>query len=110
VVDENGILCTTGDGKVVNLRVVVQVEERQAPSFAEVEGAIERRWRLFVGLRRLEFGGGVRIHSLVAPLKAVKQPTQGASPRLRGSWAHGSVSTMAAPPCLELSSRSILGE
>jgi hypothetical protein len=74
MVDENGILCTIGEGKVVNLRVVVQVGERQAPSFTGVEGVIGRCRRLFAGLRRLEFGGGVRLHSLVAPLEAVKQP------------------------------------
>jgi hypothetical protein len=97
MVDENGILCTTGDGKVVNLRVVVQVEERQAPNFTGVGGVIRRRRRLFAGLHRLEFGRGVRVHSLVAPLEAVKQPAQGAFPRPVGSRAHGPISSMAAP-------------
>jgi hypothetical protein len=70
------------------------------PASPESEVSSEGTDGFLAGLHQLEFGEGVCVHSLVVPLEAVKQPAQGASPRPRGSWAHGSVSTMVAPTLL----------
>jgi hypothetical protein len=67
------------------------------PASPESEVSSEGTDGFLAGLHQLEFGEGVCVHSLVVPLEAVKQPTQGAFPRPAGSRAHGPVSVVAAP-------------